>query len=86
MRVLDLYHKDWQQKTIAEALGISKGYVSQLVKRIKDLPQEERGAALKIVKRAGRKVTSTSEQKGQILASGLLVCSFARTGPVILGI
>ncbi len=68
LRVLDLYHKGWQQKTIAEALGITKGYVSQLVKRVKGLPQDERAAALKIVNWAGRKPTFTQEQKRQILA------------------
>ncbi len=53
LRVLELYQKGWPQKTIAEALGITKGYVSQLVKRVKDLPQDERAGALKIVNRAG---------------------------------
>ena len=68
LRVLDLYHKGWPQKTIAEALGISRGYVSQLVKRLKDLPQEERAAALKIQKRSGRKPTFTSQQRRDITA------------------
>ncbi len=68
LRVLDLYHKGWQQKTIAEALGISRGYVSQLVKRVKDLPQEHRSAALKIIKRAGRKALFTSQHKRNIVA------------------
>lgn len=68
LRVLDLYHKGWQQKTIAEALGISRGYVSQLVKRVKDLPEGERAGALKIVKRVGRKPTFTEQQKRDIVA------------------
>ncbi len=68
LRVLDLYHKGWQQKTIAEALGISRGYVSQLIKRVKDLPPEHRPAALKIVKRTGRKAIFTSQHKRDIVA------------------
>jgi transposase len=68
LRVLDRYHDGWQQKTIAQALGISRGYVSQLVKRVKNLPQEHRPAALKIVKRAGRKPTFTSQHKRDIVA------------------
>ena len=68
LRVLELYQKGWPQKTIAEALGITKGYVSQLVKRVKDLPQGERAGALKIVNRAGRKPTFTDEHKRDILA------------------
>jgi transposase len=68
LRVGQLYHKGWPQKTIAEALGISRGYVSQLVKRVKDLPEGERADALKIVNRAGRKPTFTDEHKRDILA------------------
>ncbi len=68
LRVLDLYHKRWQQKQIAEALGISKGYVSQLVKRIKGLHEGERAAALQIINRAGCKPTLTSQQKRDIIA------------------
>ena len=68
LRVLELYQKGWQQKTIAEALGITKGYVSQLIKRVKDLPPEERAAALRIQNRAGRKPTFTQQQKRVIVA------------------
>lgn len=68
LRVLDLYHKNWQQKTIAEALGISRGYVSQLIKRVKNLPQEHRPAALRIVKRPGRKAIFTRQHKRDIVA------------------
>ena len=68
LRVLELYRKGWQQKTIAEALGVTKGYVSQLVKRVKDLPEAQQAAALRIQNRAGRKPVFTEEDKRQVLA------------------
>ena len=68
LRVLDLYHRGSPQKSIAEALGITKGFVSQLVKRFKDLPPVERAGALKIVNRAVRKPTFTNEHKRDIIA------------------
>jgi transposase len=68
LRVLELYRKGWPQKTIAEALGITKGYVSRLIGRVKDLPENEQAAALRIENRAGRRPTFTQEDKRQILA------------------
>lgn len=69
LRVLALYRKGWPQKNIAEALGVTKGYVSQLLKRIKDLPESEQAAALRIAaNRAGRKPIFTEQDKRQILA------------------
>lgn len=71
LRVLELYRKGWKQNTIAEALGISKGYVSQLVKRVKNLPDvAQQQAALKLGSKGGRKPTFTTEQRQQIV--GLL--------------
>lgn len=66
--MLALYQKGWPQKQIAEALGITKGYVSQLVKKVKDLPEAEQEGALKIVVRSGRKPHFTPQQKRQICA------------------
>jgi len=68
LRVLELHRKGWPQKTIAEALGISRGYVSQLIKRVKDLPHDEQAQALKIHKRAGRKPTFSQAHKGRVVA------------------
>jgi transposase len=67
LRVLELYRKRWSQKQIAEALGITTGYVSQLVKRFKDLPDTEQATALKIENHAGRKPRISEDQRHAIL-------------------
>jgi transposase len=54
-RALELYQKGWQQKTIAEALGVTKGAISQWVKIAKDLPKEQWKEALQTKKSTGRK-------------------------------
>jgi transposase len=55
MQALELYQKGWQQKTIAEALGVTKGAISQWVKIAKDLPKEQWKEALQTKKSTGRK-------------------------------
>jgi len=51
--VLELYRKGWPQKTIAEALGITKVYGNCLIGRVKDLPQDEQAVAFRIENRSG---------------------------------
>lgn len=68
LRVLALFRKQWPQIKIAEALGITKGYVSQLVKRFRDVPEAEQADTLRIENHAGRKARITPEQTRAILS------------------
>ena len=68
LRVLELYRKGWQQNRIAEALGITCGYVSQIVKQIRSVPEPEQAAVLKVRKHPGPKVRITLEHRQAILA------------------
>lgn len=54
LRALALYQKGWQQKQIAEALGVTKGAVSQWIKRAKAVPEEEQSQALRVRRSTGR--------------------------------
>ena len=66
LQALVLYNKGWQQKTIAEALGVSKGAVSQWLKKARGLSEAEQSAALQGRKSSGRPPCLTSKQQRQI--------------------
>jgi transposase len=67
LRCLDLYKKGWRQRDIAEALGVTKGAVSQWVKIFKDLPEAEQAAALHIKKSTGRTPSIASEDRPKLV-------------------
>jgi len=67
LRALELYQKGWQQKLIAEALGVTKGAISQWIKRTKDLPPEQQRIALLVRKSTGRPPVVTLEQRKQLV-------------------
>ena len=74
-----LKQQGWQQKDIAEALGVSEGAVSQWMKRSREGGEE----ALKAHPPRGATPRLTAEQKAQIpalLAKG--ACSFGFRGDV----
>ena len=66
LQALVLYNKGWQQKTIAEALGVSKGAANQWLKKARRLSAAEQCAALQGRKSAGRPPLLTSKQQRQI--------------------
>ena len=66
LQAVRLYQKGWQQKTIAEALGVTKGAISQWVKKVKDLPQQSWPEALKVKTSTGRPPLLTAKQKRQL--------------------
>jgi transposase len=68
LRALALYNKGWQQKLIAEALGVTKGAVSQWLKKTKDLPQERQREALQIKKSPGRPPAIPKEDRPRLVA------------------
>lgn len=68
LRALALYRKGWQQKTIAEALGVTKGAVSQWIKKAKDLPPQEQAEALRIRKSTGRPPVISPQQRSELVA------------------
>lgn len=61
-RAWDLYQKGWQQRQIAEALGVSDGAVSQWLKRVR----EEGEAGLKANPAPGPTPRMSEEQKAQL--------------------
>ena len=62
------YTKGWQQKLIAEALGVTKGAVSQWIKKVKDVPEQQWPTALQVRASTGRPPKLTPEQQRQIVA------------------
>jgi transposase len=62
------YNNNWQQKTIALALGVTKGAISQWVKKTKDIPHEQWKEVLKVKASTGRPPLLTDAQKKQIAA------------------
>jgi transposase len=63
LRALELYHKGWQQKLIAEALGVTKGAISQWIKKARNLPKEEHSDALRVKKSTGRPPLLSVDQR-----------------------
>jgi transposase len=61
-RAFELHQKGWKQKDIAEALGVSKGAVSQWIKRAKEGGIE----ALRHRKSPGAPLRLTLEQRAQL--------------------
>ena len=83
LQAVRLYQKGWQQKTIAEALGVTKGAISQWITKVKDIPQEQWPEALRVKASPGRPPRLTEEQKKQIanlVEQGAEACGF--TGDV----
>ncbi|MDX1932073.1 MAG: helix-turn-helix domain-containing protein, partial [Capsulimonadales bacterium] len=66
LRAVELYQKGWQQKLIAEALGVTKGAISQWIKRAKDLPPEEQRHALTVKKSPGRPPKVTEQHRKRL--------------------
>lgn len=54
LRAVALSEKGWLQKDIAEALGVTKGAVSQWIKRAKCAPEADRSEALRVKRSSGR--------------------------------
>lgn len=54
LRAVELHRQGWQQKLIAQALGVTKGAVSQWIKRAKAVPAEQQAQALQVKKSSGR--------------------------------
>ncbi len=65
---MQLHKKGWQQKIIAEALGVTKGAVSQWIKKAKDLPPERWAQALGVRKSTGRKPAIQAQDKPRLVA------------------
>jgi transposase len=72
LQALVLYRKGWRQKDIAEALGVSKGAVSQWMARVRAVPDDkpvEQEAALKARSgKAGYPPKTNAEQRKQLAA------------------
>jgi transposase len=67
LRALELYSKGWQQKLIAEALGVTKGAISQWIKKFKDVPADQRAEAVRIPKTQGRKPAIKPEDRPKLV-------------------
>ncbi|MBB6054017.1 helix-turn-helix domain-containing protein [Armatimonas rosea] len=83
LQAVRLYQKGWQQKTIAEALGVTKGAISQWIKKVQDVPQEQWSEVLRVKVSSGRPPLLTPEEKKQIatlVEEGAEACGF--TGDV----
>jgi transposase len=68
LRCLELYKSGWPQKDIANALGVTKGAISQWVKIFKDVPEAEQAQALRIKKSTGRTPSIKSEDRPKLVA------------------
>ena len=58
----------WQQNRIAEALGVTKGAVSQWLKKARDVPEQQQALALRIKKSTGRKPALTAQNRSELAA------------------
>ena len=63
-----MYQKGWRQKTIAEALGVTKGAISQWIKKSKDLPPDRWAQVLRVRKSTGRKPAIKVEHRPELVA------------------
>lgn len=61
LQALRLYQKGWRQKDIAEALGVTKGAVSQWIKRAQSVPEESQADALRVKRSTGRPPSLSAE-------------------------
>lgn len=57
----------WQQKRIAEALGVTKGAVSQWLKKARTVPEEQQALALRVKKSTGRKPVLSAQNRSDLL-------------------
>lgn len=68
LRALALYRAGWPQKTIAEALGVTKGAVSQWIKKARDLPPDKQAEALRLRKSTGRPPVIPASKRAELVA------------------
>ena len=72
LQALVLYRKGWRQKDISEALGVSKGAVSQWMARVRNVPEDQPQEQEAVLKARGGKPGSppktTAEQRQQLVA------------------
>ena len=68
LRALELYRNGWQQKLIAQALGVTKGAISQWIKKTKDVPPEQQAQVLRIKKSTGRPPAITPQDRAKLVA------------------
>ena len=66
LRAMYLHKQGWQQNRIAEALGVTKGAISQWLKKIKDVPEGQQGEALRIKKSTGRKPVLNADAQAKL--------------------
>lgn len=66
LRAVELYKQGWQQKLIAEALGVTKGAVSQWLKKVRDVPAEGQADALRVKKSTGRKPLLSADDRATL--------------------
>jgi transposase len=65
---LELHKTGWQQKLIAQALGVTKGAVSQWLKKAKDVPPERQAEALRVRKSTGRPPAIKAQDRPELVA------------------
>ena len=61
-----MQREGWQQKTIAQALGVSKGAVSQWLKRANAVSQEQQAEVLRVRKSSGRPPVISKEDRRRL--------------------
>ncbi len=61
-----MHRQGWQQKTIAQALGVSKGAVSQWLKRANAVSQEQQAEVLRVRKSSGRPPAISKEDRRRL--------------------
>ena len=67
LRALELSKKGWPQNRIAEALGVTKGAVSQWLKRAREVPEGQQSEALRVKKSTGRPPVLGPEERRQLV-------------------
>ncbi len=63
-----LCQNGWQQKRIAEALGVTKGAVSQWLKKTRNLPEPEQREVLQVKKSSGRPPAIGTDDRRRLVA------------------
>lgn len=65
-RAVELHRQGWQQKTIAQALGVTKGAISQWIKRAHAVPLEQQAEALRVKQSSGRPPAINQEDRRKL--------------------
>lgn len=65
---IESYNKGWEQKLIAESLGVTKGAISQWVKKFKGIPREQLTEAVRIKKSTGRRPAISPGDRPRLVA------------------